>query len=130
MAAGGICVQPPWSPSDLSVTCLTCCPFLFPNVYQTVPQTVYVRCLYKKKFYNSCECIHCFFWGWWVAVGFFFSSFSLLFSYDWMTIFSPALELLFLLCVYIYDINRFLVCRNHETLIQQSTYTCMIALSC
>ena len=43
--------------------------------------------------------------------------------------FSAALEFLFLLCVYIYD-NRLLVCCDHETLIQQSTLTCMIVLSC
>ena len=84
----------------------------------------------KKNFITPVSVSIVFFGGGGGAVGFFFSSFSLLFSYDWMTIFSPALELLFLLCVYIYDINRFLVCRNHETLIQQSTYTCMIALSC
>ena len=47
----------------------------------------------------------------------------------WFDDFSAALEFLFLLCVYIYD-NRLLVCCDHETLIQQSTLTCMIVLSC
>ena len=35
--------------APLSATCPTCCPFLFPNVYQTISQIVYARCLYKKN---------------------------------------------------------------------------------
>ena len=86
--------------APLSATCPTC----------TTPLSVFFVAVFLEV-------------GWDV----FFSSFSLLFPYGLMTL---VLHLnSFFFCVYIYD-NRLLVCCDHETLIQQSTLTCMIVLSC
>ena len=87
---------------------------------------LYARCLYKQ---NCTTPLSVFFVAVFLEVGWdvFFSSFPLLFSYDLMTL---VLHLnSFFFSVYIYD-NRLLVCCDHETLIQQSTLTCMIVLSC
>ena len=84
------------------------------------------RCLYKQ---NCTTPLSVFFVVVFLEVGWdvFFSSFPLLFPYDLMTL---VLHLnSFFFCVYIYD-NRLLVCCDRETLIQQSTLTCMIVLSC
>ena len=126
MAAGGICVQPPWSSPALGLPSLPPAPRAAPSCSQTASQITYARCLYKQ---NCTTPLSVFFVVVFLEVGWdvFFSSFPLLFSYDLMTL---VLHLnSFFFCVYIYD-NRLLVCCDHETLIQQSTLTCMIVLSC
>ena len=127
MAAGGICVQPPWSSPALGLPSLPPAPRAAPSCSQTASQIIYTRCLYKQ---NCTTPLSVFIVVVFLEVGvgrlfFFLSSFVPLRFDD----FSAALEFLFLRCVYIYD-NRLLVCCDHETLIQQSTHTCMIVLSC
>ena len=126
MAAGGICVQPPWSSPALGLPSLPPAPRAAPSCSQTASQITYARCLYKQ---NCTTPLSVFFVVVFLEVGWdvFFSSFPLLFPYDLMTL---VLHLnSFFFSVYIYD-NRLLVCCDHETLIQQSTLTCMIVLSC
>ena len=127
VAAGGICVQPPWSSPALGLTSLPPAPSAAPSCSQSVSQITYARYLYKQNCTTPLSVFFVgFFYGGGVVYLFCFLSSSFL---SWLDDFSDALEFLFLLCVYIYD-NRLLVCCDHEILIQQSVYTCVIVLSC
>ena len=107
MAAGGISVQPPWSPPALGLPSLPPAPCAAPSCSQTASQTIYARCLYKQ----SCATPLSVFFVVFLEVGWdvFFSSFPLLFPYDLMTVVMHLNCFLFCVCIPMIIDFRFVV---------------------